>query len=185
MVIRDAANATALREIDSQKRQFSSLAIMADWKSEEWTYRTLGKPSQKCQRSLHCVNRPDKIISMKCASSISSSRWWNSVREFASVEHTRFLILLLNRLYIPSLPSSPLLSLLPIGSRRGRINLQGWPYLRLRFRYFRFAEHQTRPTSKFCGCREFAKSSERWRTCEIVGLDDDSMDIDCQYGNSR
>lgn len=125
MVIRDAANATALREIDSQKRQFSSLAIMADWKSEEWTYRTLGKPSQKCQRSLHCVNRPDKIISMKCASSISSSRWWNSVREFASVEHTRFLILLLNRLYIPSLPSSPLLSLLPIGSRRGRINLQG------------------------------------------------------------
>jgi len=43
MVIRDAANATALREIDSQKKQFSSLAIMADWESKEWTYRTLGK----------------------------------------------------------------------------------------------------------------------------------------------
>jgi len=43
IVIRDTANATALREIDSQKKEFSSLAIMADWKSEGWTYRTLGK----------------------------------------------------------------------------------------------------------------------------------------------
>lgn len=52
MVIRDAAKATALREIDSQKKQFSSLTIMADWKSEEWTYRTLGKKAS-ARPSLH------------------------------------------------------------------------------------------------------------------------------------
>jgi isoleucyl-tRNA synthetase len=42
VVIRKSAEATALREIDSQKEQFRSLAIMADWDSKEHTYRTLG-----------------------------------------------------------------------------------------------------------------------------------------------
>ena len=40
--IRRAAKETALREIDSQREQFRSLAIMADWDSKERTYRTLG-----------------------------------------------------------------------------------------------------------------------------------------------
>ena len=40
--IRNAARDTALREISSQKSQFQSLGIMADWSSEERTYRTLG-----------------------------------------------------------------------------------------------------------------------------------------------
>jgi isoleucyl-tRNA synthetase len=45
-VIREAANATALREIEAQKRQFLSLSVMADWSSGEWTYRTLGTSQQ-------------------------------------------------------------------------------------------------------------------------------------------
>ncbi|KAF9447135.1 isoleucyl-tRNA synthetase [Macrolepiota fuliginosa MF-IS2] len=40
-MIRQAANATALREIASQKKQFWSLGVMADWDSKEATYRTL------------------------------------------------------------------------------------------------------------------------------------------------
>lgn len=39
--IRDAAKATAKREIESQKSQFRHFGIMADW-SPEFTYRTLG-----------------------------------------------------------------------------------------------------------------------------------------------
>jgi isoleucyl-tRNA synthetase len=39
--IRDAAKATAKREIESQKAQFRHFSIMADW-SPESTYRTLG-----------------------------------------------------------------------------------------------------------------------------------------------
>lgn len=39
--IRDAAKATAIREIASQKAQFRKFGIMADW-SPESTYRTLG-----------------------------------------------------------------------------------------------------------------------------------------------
>lgn len=42
VVIRKAAEETALREIDSQKEQFRSLAIMANWDSKDQTYRTLG-----------------------------------------------------------------------------------------------------------------------------------------------
>jgi len=40
-VIRAAAEATAKREIESQKGQFRHFGIMADW-STETTYRTLG-----------------------------------------------------------------------------------------------------------------------------------------------
>lgn len=43
--IRQAANATALREIASQKKQFWSFGVMADWDSNEATYRTLGELS--------------------------------------------------------------------------------------------------------------------------------------------
>ncbi|TFK19817.1 isoleucyl-tRNA synthetase [Coprinopsis marcescibilis] len=39
--IRTAANATALREVESQKAQFRTLGIMADWDSKDRTYRTL------------------------------------------------------------------------------------------------------------------------------------------------
>ena len=39
--IRSAAEATAKREIESQKAQFRHFGIMADW-SAEATYRTLG-----------------------------------------------------------------------------------------------------------------------------------------------
>lgn len=39
--IRFAANATATREIASQREQFRKLGIMADWSSSS-TYRTLG-----------------------------------------------------------------------------------------------------------------------------------------------
>lgn len=39
--IRTAANATARREIASQKEQFQQFGIMADW-SDDSTYRTLG-----------------------------------------------------------------------------------------------------------------------------------------------
>lgn len=39
--IREAAEATAKREIESQKTQFRHFGIMADW-SPEFTYRTLG-----------------------------------------------------------------------------------------------------------------------------------------------
>lgn len=39
--IREAAEATAKREIESQKAQFRHFGIMADW-SPEFTYRTLG-----------------------------------------------------------------------------------------------------------------------------------------------
>ncbi|XP_006463993.1 hypothetical protein AGABI2DRAFT_187407 [Agaricus bisporus var. bisporus H97] len=39
--IREAANTTALREISSQKSQFWSFGVMADWGSSEATYRTL------------------------------------------------------------------------------------------------------------------------------------------------
>ncbi|EDR09531.1 uncharacterized protein LACBIDRAFT_318681 [Laccaria bicolor S238N-H82] len=39
--IRSAARDTALREISSQQSQFQALGIMADWDSEEGTYRTL------------------------------------------------------------------------------------------------------------------------------------------------
>jgi len=41
-VVREAAETTALREMNSQKEQFRRLAIMADWDSKENTYRTLG-----------------------------------------------------------------------------------------------------------------------------------------------
>lgn len=41
-VVREAAETTALREMNSQKEQFRKLAIMADWDSKENTYRTLG-----------------------------------------------------------------------------------------------------------------------------------------------
>jgi hypothetical protein len=40
--IRRAAKATALREINSQREQFRPLGIMADWDSNERTYRTFG-----------------------------------------------------------------------------------------------------------------------------------------------
>ena len=40
--IRRAAEATAQREINSQKEQFRQLGIMADWDSKERTYRTFG-----------------------------------------------------------------------------------------------------------------------------------------------
>ncbi|PPQ69799.1 hypothetical protein CVT24_003075 [Panaeolus cyanescens] len=43
LVIREAARKTALREIDSQKAQFRTMGIMADWDSAEDTYRTLDK----------------------------------------------------------------------------------------------------------------------------------------------
>ncbi|KAJ3532236.1 hypothetical protein NMY22_g7819 [Coprinellus aureogranulatus] len=39
--IRTACEATALREVSSQKAQFKPLGIMADWDSQERTYRTL------------------------------------------------------------------------------------------------------------------------------------------------
>jgi isoleucyl-tRNA synthetase len=39
--IRAAADATAKREIESQKAQFRHFGIMADWSAES-TYRTLG-----------------------------------------------------------------------------------------------------------------------------------------------
>ncbi|KAG2003298.1 isoleucyl-tRNA synthetase [Coprinopsis cinerea AmutBmut pab1-1] len=39
--IREAARATALREVDSQKDQFRPLGVMADWNSAQNTYRTL------------------------------------------------------------------------------------------------------------------------------------------------
>ena len=55
VVIREAAKSTALSQIDSQKEQFRSLGIMADWDSKENTYRTLGArilPLLKC-RCLH------------------------------------------------------------------------------------------------------------------------------------
>lgn len=42
-VIRKAAKDTALREIDSQRMQFRPLAVMADWDSQERTYRTLDR----------------------------------------------------------------------------------------------------------------------------------------------
>ncbi|KAH9477821.1 Isoleucine--tRNA ligase, mitochondrial [Psilocybe cubensis] len=42
-VIRNAAKETALREIDSQRNQFRPLAVMADWDSQERTYRTLDR----------------------------------------------------------------------------------------------------------------------------------------------
>ncbi|KAF9482680.1 isoleucyl-tRNA synthetase [Pholiota conissans] len=42
-VIRDGARATALREINSQREQFKTLGVMADWNSEENTYRTLDR----------------------------------------------------------------------------------------------------------------------------------------------
>ncbi|KAF9559444.1 isoleucyl-tRNA synthetase [Agrocybe pediades] len=42
-VIRKGAQATALREIDSQREQFRPLAVMADWYSPERTYRTLDR----------------------------------------------------------------------------------------------------------------------------------------------
>jgi isoleucyl-tRNA synthetase len=42
VVIREAAKSTALSEVESQKEQFRSLGIMADWDSMENTYRTLG-----------------------------------------------------------------------------------------------------------------------------------------------
>ncbi|KAF9041334.1 tRNA synthetases class I-domain-containing protein [Panaeolus papilionaceus] len=41
LVIREAARKTALREIDSQKAQFRTMGIMANWDSSEDTYRTL------------------------------------------------------------------------------------------------------------------------------------------------
>lgn len=41
LAIRQAANKTALREIETQKEQFQRLGIMADW-STETTYRTIG-----------------------------------------------------------------------------------------------------------------------------------------------
>ena len=40
--IRRAAKETALREINSQREQFRSLGIMANWDSKERTYRTFG-----------------------------------------------------------------------------------------------------------------------------------------------
>ncbi|KAH6900891.1 isoleucyl-tRNA synthetase [Coprinopsis sp. MPI-PUGE-AT-0042] len=39
--IRDAARKTALREVESQKAQFRTLGVMADWDSHDRTYRTL------------------------------------------------------------------------------------------------------------------------------------------------
>ncbi|KAJ3517915.1 hypothetical protein NLJ89_g199 [Agrocybe chaxingu] len=42
-IIREGARATALREIDSQREQFRPLAVMADWYSNERTYRTLDR----------------------------------------------------------------------------------------------------------------------------------------------
>jgi len=45
--IRAAAFKTASKEIESQKAQFRTLGIMADWDSQERTYRTLGV-SQCC-----------------------------------------------------------------------------------------------------------------------------------------
>lgn len=42
-LIRDGAKATALREVASQRDQFKTLGIMADWDSERHTYRTLGE----------------------------------------------------------------------------------------------------------------------------------------------
>ncbi|KAF8157025.1 tRNA synthetases class I-domain-containing protein [Crassisporium funariophilum] len=42
-VIRQAAETTALREIESQREQFRLLGIMADWDSKETTYRTLDR----------------------------------------------------------------------------------------------------------------------------------------------
>jgi len=47
-VVREAAETTALREMNSQKEQFRRLAIMADWDSKENTYRTLGMFSIFC-----------------------------------------------------------------------------------------------------------------------------------------
>lgn len=43
--IRQAANATALREVVSQMEQFWFLGVMADWNSKKATYRTLGECS--------------------------------------------------------------------------------------------------------------------------------------------
>ncbi|KAF5350978.1 hypothetical protein D9756_008391 [Leucocoprinus leucothites] len=51
-VIREAANATALREINSQKSQFLSLSVMADWDSDGWTYRTLDHEYEMRQLSV-------------------------------------------------------------------------------------------------------------------------------------
>ncbi|KAF9523263.1 tRNA synthetases class I-domain-containing protein [Crepidotus variabilis] len=42
-VVRDTAKSTALREITSQKEQFRTLGIMADWDCKERTYRTLDR----------------------------------------------------------------------------------------------------------------------------------------------
>ncbi|KIM42355.1 hypothetical protein M413DRAFT_444780 [Hebeloma cylindrosporum] len=42
-VIRKGAEATALREVDSQREQFRPLGIMADWYSKDGTYRTLDR----------------------------------------------------------------------------------------------------------------------------------------------
>ncbi len=39
--IRSAARQTALREIETQKKEFKQFGIMADW-SKQTTYRTLG-----------------------------------------------------------------------------------------------------------------------------------------------
>lgn len=40
-IIREAAHAVAIREIASQKEQFRNFGIMANWGSNESTYRTL------------------------------------------------------------------------------------------------------------------------------------------------
>ncbi|KXN89152.1 Isoleucine--tRNA ligase [Leucoagaricus sp. SymC.cos] len=51
-LVRKVANATALREVDSQKKQFLSLSVMADWHSDEWTYRTLDHKYEMYQLGL-------------------------------------------------------------------------------------------------------------------------------------
>jgi isoleucyl-tRNA synthetase len=61
-VIRAAAEATAKREIESQKTQFRHLGIMADWSSES-TYRTLGTRCFADALVLHLER--EQIIPMK------------------------------------------------------------------------------------------------------------------------
>jgi isoleucyl-tRNA synthetase len=51
-VIRAAAEATAKREIESQKAQFRHFGIMADWSAES-TYRTLGTRCSTYASVLH------------------------------------------------------------------------------------------------------------------------------------
>jgi isoleucyl-tRNA synthetase len=52
VVIREAAKYTALSEVESQKEQFRSLGIMADWDSMENTYRTSSSRSALTEAEL-------------------------------------------------------------------------------------------------------------------------------------